>query len=476
MQPGVHRVRRQSWRVTTSSAAAAFEWRAGLRAGLDASLLPVFGEAFDAAAPGEALLRIPRLELRLRVAHLGQLAGALRDALGRELAMPMPAAPRAPALEWHDLLAAYLESGTLAWHAAHAGPAEIAAQLRAALLAGLAPLVRSRAPGASAPFARRLAFFFRLLQLLPREQWREAARHAAAPPAGASPSPSLADALAVLLAAPLAAPVVHRLAAAMFAAAQAEPAWTAAAALRDELLRILHAALPARPAAARPAGVLVELAAQLPPVTAAFFIARIDRRLLEKPADVVARPRVQPIPARPVARKPEPRPQPFALMASHAGLVLLHPFLPQLFEACGLVRGREMEQPERAAALLHWLATGAEEPLELELGFAKLLVGLRPEEPLAVGAGLLGEAERAEGEALLQAVIAHWKALGGTSVDGLRGAFLQRRGALREDGAGWRLQLEPEPLDVLLARLPWELSTVRLPWMTRPLYTDWPTP
>jgi len=70
----------------------------------------------------------------------------------------------------------------------------------------------------------------------------------------------------------------------------------------------------------------------------------------------------------------------------------------------------------------------------------------------------------------------HWKALGKTSVDGLRVAFLQRRGALREEEDGWRLQLEPESFDVLLGHLPWGLATVKLPWMTRPLYTDWPTP
>jgi hypothetical protein len=472
----VHRVRRQSWRVTTGSAASAFGLRAALRARLEDTLLPVFGEAFDAAAPGEALLRIPRLELRLRVAHIGELAGAVRDALGRELAMPPPAPPRAPALEWHDLLVAYLETGALAWHAAHVEPPEVAAQLRAALLAALGPLVRRGAPGTSAPSAPRLPFYFRLLQLLPRELWLEAAQHAAPASAGAEASPSLAQALAALLAAPLATPAVHRLAAAMFAAAQAEPASFTAAPLRDEFLRILHEASPAQPAAARPARDLVELIEQLPPPAAAFFVARIGRPLPEEMSKAIAPPRLERLPAPAVPQQPHAREQPLALMASRAGLVLLHPFLPRLFEACGFVRGGELAKREPAAALLHWLATGADEPLELEFGFVKLLVGLRPEEPLAVGAGLVGEAERAEGEALLQAVIAHWKALGGTSVDGLRVAFLQRRGALREEEAGWRLQLEAEPFDVLLGRLPWGISTVRLPWMTRPLYTDWPTP
>jgi hypothetical protein len=169
-------------------------------------------------------------------------------------------------------------------------------------------------------------------------------------------------------------------------------------------------------------------------------------------------------------------PQPYPLMAANVGLVLVHPFLPQLFAACGLVEEGRLRDPERAAALLHWLATGREEAFDFELGFAKLLLGFEPHAPLAVAEGLVGPREREEGEALLAAVIAHWKALGRTSAEGLRVAFLQRRGALREADAGWRLQPEPEGFDVLLGHLPWGISLVRLPWMTRPLYTDWPTP
>jgi hypothetical protein len=181
-------------------------------------------------------------------------------------------------------------------------------------------------------------------------------------------------------------------------------------------------------------------------------------------------------PAQQEADAPSPIPQAFALMARNAGLVLLHPFLPRLFEACGLNQPPDPLPLPRAAALLHWLATGREEVYEFELGLAKLLLGLRPETPLAVGEGLLGAREREEGEALLAAAIGHWKALGNTSIDGLRVSFLQRRGALREEEMGWRLQLEPESFDVLLRHLPWGFATVKLPWMTRPLYTDWPTP
>jgi hypothetical protein len=165
----------------------------------------------------------------------------------------------------------------------------------------------------------------------------------------------------------------------------------------------------------------------------------------------------------------------FPIAVRCAGLVLLHPFLPRLFESVGLL-GLPWPELPRAAALLHWLATGRDEVHELELCFVKILLGLRPEEPLLVEAGLLTAADREEGEALLQAAVQHWSALKGTTSTGLRASFLQRGGLLREDDAGWRLQVEPAAFDLLLDHLPWGIGVVKLPWMTRPIFTDWPTP
>jgi hypothetical protein len=70
----------------------------------------------------------------------------------------------------------------------------------------------------------------------------------------------------------------------------------------------------------------------------------------------------------------------------------------------------------------------------------------------------------------------HWGTLGRTSVAGFRASFLRRRGLLWEGEGGWRLRVEPRGFDVLLGRLPWGFNVVRLPWMSRPIFTDWPTP
>jgi hypothetical protein len=170
----------------------------------------------------------------------------------------------------------------------------------------------------------------------------------------------------------------------------------------------------------------------------------------------------------------------FPLAVRCAGLVLLHPFLPRLFESVGLLHAGEPVLPwaelPRAAALLGWLATGRDEVHEFELGLVKVLLGRRPEEPLLVDGGRLAAADREEGEALLQAAVQHWRALKGTTPAGLQASFLQRGGLLREDDAGWRLQVEPAAFDLLLNHLPWGIGVVKLPWMTRPIFTEWPTP
>jgi hypothetical protein len=164
----------------------------------------------------------------------------------------------------------------------------------------------------------------------------------------------------------------------------------------------------------------------------------------------------------------------------HAGLVLVHPYLSRFFESASVKEAgtpalRANELP-RAAALLHLLATGEEEAFELDIDFIKVLLGRSLDAPLPVSAGLLLASDREEVDALLSAVIGHWSALRRTSVKGLRATFLQRRGLLREEARGFRLQVEPAPFDMLLGQLPWGIGTVKLPWMKKAIFTDWPAP
>ena len=177
----------------------------------------------------------------------------------------------------------------------------------------------------------------------------------------------------------------------------------------------------------------------------------------------------------PMQNKPEEDLFPF--MVHQAGLVLLHPFILRFFESTGIIEKGDIQLSSfslaRAAALLHFLATGREEVYEYEIGFIKILLGMYPESPLPVCEGLVKSCDKEEAESLLQSVITHWSALKNTSVRGLRSSFLQRQALLREDENGWKLHVERAAFDVLLDQLPWGISIVKLPWMKKALYTKW---
>jgi hypothetical protein len=156
-----------------------------------------------------------------------------------------------------------------------------------------------------------------------------------------------------------------------------------------------------------------------------------------------------------------------------AGLVLLHPFLPTLFERLRVCADGELAQPDRALALLHFLATGETSAPEHALVLPKMLCGLEPAALAGQPVGL-GEQDRLEALELLKSAIGHWDALGDTSPDALRGTFLVRPGKLSRRDDDDLLQVELQAYDVLLGRLPWGIGPVRLPWMKRFLWVEWP--
>lgn len=159
-----------------------------------------------------------------------------------------------------------------------------------------------------------------------------------------------------------------------------------------------------------------------------------------------------------------------------SGLVLLAPFLAPFLEAVGLFRNGAIQSPEdriRAVLLTQFLATGTGATPEPDLALAKLLCGLPKGHPAPYVLDFLPE-EEAEAGRLLEAVIAHWGALGATTPEGLRDGFLRRPGVLDLSGDGpSRLRVERRGIDMLLDRLPWTLSRVQTPFMAAPLLVDW---
>ena len=163
---------------------------------------------------------------------------------------------------------------------------------------------------------------------------------------------------------------------------------------------------------------------------------------------------------------------------TNAGVVLLHPFLPQCFAACGwLDADNQFASPDaqaQAVLLVHFLATGRGQAPEYELRLPRLLCGVPP--TVASPRLVLGRAPRAEGRALLRAAVAHWAAVRNTTPTALRTAFLRREGKLEAalpDGP--LLTVAQQAQDVLLSRLPygWGVGLVQLPWLPRRLRVNW---
>ena len=156
----------------------------------------------------------------------------------------------------------------------------------------------------------------------------------------------------------------------------------------------------------------------------------------------------------------------------NAGVILLHPFLPQLFGTLGIAAEEEILQPERALGLLHFLTTGQMIAPEYELMLPKILCNLPLETPVDSEVTFTA-GEQEEAVALLEAVIDHWAALRNTSPDALRGTFLLRPGKISLRDGDWLLQVESNSVDLLLELLPWGISPIKLPWMEKMLWVEW---
>lgn len=163
------------------------------------------------------------------------------------------------------------------------------------------------------------------------------------------------------------------------------------------------------------------------------------------------------------------------LLTTRAGLVLFHPYLKLLFDRLELLNDDQSIRADcllRACAALRHISDRATTDVRPADPLEKVLLGLpqdwsQPETVLS----LAPDAELIDG--LVKAVIDRWGALGQTSPDGLREAFVRRTGSLRMDENGAHLTVDPGPFDMLLDKLPWGFGTVALPWMDLPCHVDW---
>lgn len=163
---------------------------------------------------------------------------------------------------------------------------------------------------------------------------------------------------------------------------------------------------------------------------------------------------------------------------ANAGLVLLSPFLPHLFERLELLDGdpdprvSDPENRSRAVHLLQYLVTGRFDTPESELVLNRLLAGI-PLSATLVPDIAPSTADLDICDGLLKAAIHNWPIIRGTSPDGLRETFLQREGRLQQSDQRWRLVVQRKAVDVLVDQIPWSFATVFHRWMPGPVQVTW---
>jgi hypothetical protein len=498
-----HRVRRLRWRASAANPAEAFTLRTLLREQGEACEAAL-DRAFDKAVPPHEVWHLPRLALDVRIADLhgvsaGELAERIEAAVRAALAaadrpaaadvharegaraassraspdVPMfpptgTASPhRSTAVEARQALRHYMATGLLPWTLAGLAPeqaqrvlAEAAVQA-AESVSGGSEALNVLLPG-SGDTRAAVGALLRWLPLLPAVLRRRLL---------AAHRPQLAL-----------SPVVR----------QGWLAWIDDDAIDRIEWQALWLAAPSDIATLR------ELVAQHHAVVAAPPFLPALREALEdkKPGRRATRPasptikgetapaqtQEPPQPPKPPARQAEADTAPTTepLLVPLAGLVLLHPWLPRMLAARGVLdeSGKQIAPAElpRACALLHALACGDAPIAEHQLPLVKLLLGRPPDAPLTAALPALSPEDREEVDALLTAVRDHWSALRGTGVDGLRLSFLQRRGLLSRGDDAWHLRMQSEAFDMLMGMLPWRIEQLRLPWMPKPLMVEWPTP
>ncbi len=161
------------------------------------------------------------------------------------------------------------------------------------------------------------------------------------------------------------------------------------------------------------------------------------------------------------------------LTTEKAGLILLNPFLARFFTGAKLVNAdNEITDIGKASMLLHFLATGIETVTDVELTLEKICLGIPLDTIINYQTPLTAE-DKALCEGLLQAVIQHWSILKNSTANTLRDMFLKREGnlTLKEDSV--KLVVERFAQDILLDKIPWNISLFRLKWMNKMMNVEW---
>ena len=161
----------------------------------------------------------------------------------------------------------------------------------------------------------------------------------------------------------------------------------------------------------------------------------------------------------------------------NAGIVLLAPFFPNFFYKSGYLSPdkkhfRDRETHQRVVLALQTLLSDHTAFQETDLILNKLLTGYPLSEPVPKNIELTQPEKDATGQ-LLRSVLSYWEKLKNTSPEGLKEAFLHRKGKLEEFENKWVLTVEHRSYDILLESLPWSFKLIKFPFIQKIIIVEW---
>ena len=166
---------------------------------------------------------------------------------------------------------------------------------------------------------------------------------------------------------------------------------------------------------------------------------------------------------------------PTDIYLNNSGLILLHPYLPMLFERLDYLDETKNWLPEKAECavlLLQKMVQPQGEIQEIDLPLNKLLCGLPLTEPASTDFSPTDQ-ELEMCNSLLTAIMQQWQPMQNSSIEAFREAWLQRFGKLAEQEEKWELVVEKKAYDVLLSSLPFSISLIKNRWMKKSIVVNW---
>lgn len=156
----------------------------------------------------------------------------------------------------------------------------------------------------------------------------------------------------------------------------------------------------------------------------------------------------------------------------NAGLVLIHPFIGNLFKNCNLIdpETKKLTDPETGIHLLHYIATGKTNQPESNMLFEKFLCNVPLHQSINRHVKL-SRKHKAEAAKVIGAVQQNWSSMTTASVALLQHEFFQRPGKLVI--ANLTLTVERKTQDILMDKLSWGIGMIRLPWQNEFIFVNW---